>query len=195
MSVRRQDVTFSVSPPDPAQGDSGGPPGRPSEEDERASGAISHDPSGAGEPPDDAPPPPPTATPSPRWLVVLAWSTGPAGLYALLGLAHAALVEWNLSVDVGFGRSLAFWVGSIYLALLAWGFLPRRPDAWYARRGPLLCALALGLAGFVICGAYTGLWLAAHWVPAVGVPVAASIAVLIVAAVGVLWLAGREDRG
>jgi hypothetical protein len=127
--------------------------------------------------------------------VVLAWSTGPAALYALLSLAHAALVERILSVDVGFGRSLAFWVGSICLALLAWGFLPRRPDAWYARRGPILGALAIGLVGLVVCGAFTGLWLAAHWVPAIGVPVVASVAVLVVAAVGVLWLAGRADRG
>ena len=136
----------------------------------------------------------PTASPAPRWLVVLAWSTGPAALYALLSLAHAAFVERILSVEVGFGRSLAFWIGSIYLALLAWGFLPRRPGAWYARRGPVLGALALGLVGLVVCGAFTGLWLAGHWVPVIGVPVTASIVVLLVAAVGVLWLAGRDDR-
>ena len=128
-----------------------------------------------------------------RSLVIAAWATGPAALYALASLAHALLVERNLSVDVGFGRSLAFWIGSIYLALLAWGFLPRRPDAWYARRRPVLVALALGLVGLAACGAYTGLWLVGHWVPSVGVPVAASIVVLLVAAVGVLWLAGRDD--
>lgn len=137
----------------------------------------------------------------PRWLVLLAWSTGPAALYALASLAHAAFVERVLGVDVGFGRSLAFWVGSIYLALLTWGFLPRRADAWYARRRNVLIALAIGLVGVLVCGTFTGLWLAAHWVPAVGVPVVASILVLLAAAVGVLWLAsgdggrGTGDRG
>jgi hypothetical protein len=155
-------------------------------------------------PPPHAPAPPPSppaesaevAIPaaSPRWLVVLAWSTGPAAVYALASLAHAAFVERILSVDVAFGRSLAFWIGSIYLALLAWGFLPRRPAAWYARRRPVVGALALGLAGTLVCGAYTGLWLAGHWVPAIGVPVTASAVVLLVAAVGVLLLA-RGDRG
>lgn len=132
------------------------------------------------------------ASSAPRWLVLLAWSTGPAALYVLASLAHAAFVERILSVDVGFGRSLAFWVGSIYLALLTWGFLPRRPDAWYARRRNVLVALVVGLAGVVVCGTFTGLWLAAHWVPGIGTPVVASILVLVVAAVGVLWLAGRE---
>src|SRR5687768_17528778 len=129
---------------------------------------------------------------TPRWVVLLAWSTGPAALYALASLAHAAVVERILSVDVGFGRSLAFWVGSIYLALLTWGFLPRRPDAWYARRRTVLAVLTLGLAGVAVCGTFTALWLAGHWVPAIGVPVTASIVVLLVAAVVVLWLAGRE---
>ena len=124
---------------------------------------------------------------------MLAWSTGPGALYALASLAHAAIVERILSVDVGFGRSLAFWVGAIYLALLTWGFLPHRADAWYARRRNVLIALAIGLVGVVVCGAFTGLWLAAHWTPAIGVPVTASIVVLLVAAVVVLWLAGRDD--
>lgn len=130
----------------------------------------------------------------PRWLVILAWSTGLAGLYALAGLLHAALVERILSVDVGFGRGLAFWVGAVYLALLGWGFLPARPIGWYARRRPALAALAVGVAGALVCAVFTGLWLAAHWVPSVGVPVTLSIAVLLVAAVGVLWLAGRDER-
>jgi hypothetical protein len=130
----------------------------------------------------------------PRWLVILGWSTGLAGLYALTGLLHAALVERILSVDVGFGRGLAFWVGAVYLALLGWGFLPARPTGWYARRRPVVAALAVGVVGAVVCAAFTGLWLAAHWVPAVGVPVTVSIAVLLVAAVGVLWLAGRDER-
>jgi hypothetical protein len=134
------------------------------------------------------------ASPSPRWLVILAWSTGPAALYALLSLAHAAVVERILSVDVGFGRSLAFWIGAIYLALLAWGFLPRVPRGWYAARRAVLPLLALGLVGAVVCGGFTALWLPAHWVPATGVPVAASLVILLVAAVGVLWLAGRDDR-
>src|SRR4051794_6504739 len=134
------------------------------------------------------------AVPStPRWLVILAWSTGPAALYALLSLAHAALVERSLSVDVGFGRSLAFWVGAIYLALAGWGFFPAGPDRWYARRPLVLGMLALGVAGFVVCGAFTGLWLSAHWVPSTGAPVVASVAVLLLSALGVLWLAGRED--
>ena len=101
--------------------------------------------------------------------MVLAWSTGPAAVYALTSLSQAAVVERILSVDVGFGRSLAFWIGSIYLGLLAWGFLPRRPGAWYARRRPVIGALALGLVGVVVCGAFTILWLAGHWVPAIGV--------------------------
>jgi hypothetical protein len=135
----------------------------------------------------------PTGPPgAPRWLVILAWSTGLAGLYALASLAHAALIERILSVDVGFGRSLAFWVGTIYLALLGWGFLPARPGGRYTQRPAVLAALAVGLLATVVCGTYTALWLAAHWVPAVGGPVTASIAVLVVAAVGVLWLAGRD---
>ena len=132
--------------------------------------------------------------PAPRWLVILAYSTGLAGFYALVSFAHAAFVERLLSVDVGFGRALAFWIGSIYLALLTWGFLPARPDGWYARRRPVLVALVTGLVGAVASGAFTVLWLVAHWVPAVGVPVTASIAVLLVAAVGVLWLAARDER-
>ena len=136
----------------------------------------------------------PAVSLAPRWLVVLAWSTGLAGLYALASLAHAAFVEQILTVDVGFGRGLAFWIGSIYLALLAWGFMPARPGAWYARRRLILAALIVGLLSATVCGAFTGLWLAAHWVPAVGVPVTASIAVLLVVAVAVLWLAGRERR-
>jgi hypothetical protein len=131
---------------------------------------------------------------APRWLVIVAWSTGLAGLYALLGLAHAALIERMLSVDVGFGRSLAFWIGSIYLLLLGWGFVPARPVGWYAARRLVLTALGVGLVALAVCGAFTGLWLASHWAPSVGVPVTLSIAVLAAAAVGVLWLAGHEDR-
>jgi hypothetical protein len=132
--------------------------------------------------------------PAPRWLVTLAWSTGPAGLYVLVSFAHAAFVERIFGVDVAFGRALAFWVGSIYLALLGWGFLPARPTAWYARWRPALAALTVGLGAAVACGAVTVLWLVAHWVPAVGLPVTTSIVVLLVAAVGVLWLAARDER-
>lgn len=131
---------------------------------------------------------------SPRWLVIVAWSTGLAGLYALLSLVHAAVIERNLSVDVGFGRSLAFWIGSIYLLLLGWGFVPARPAGRYAARSLVLAALAVGVLGVVVCGTFTGLWLASHWVASVGGPVTVSIAVLTVAAVAVLWLAGHEDR-
>ena len=130
----------------------------------------------------------------PRWLVILAWSTGLTALYAMLSLAHAALVEHILSVDVAFGRSLAFWVGAIYLGLLGWGFLPARPAGWYARRPWVLAMLALGTIGVAVCGAVGALWLAGHWVASVGGPVTASVVVLVVAALGVLWLAGREDR-
>jgi len=129
-----------------------------------------------------------------RWRVILAWSIGPAAAYALLSLAHAALVERILSVDVGFGRSLAFWVGAIYLALFGWGFLPARPVGRYARRPVIIGLLVLGVVGFVVCGAYTGLWLAGHWVASVGGPVTASMLVVTLAALGVLWLAGREDQ-
>jgi hypothetical protein len=131
---------------------------------------------------------------APRWTVILAWSTGPAGLYALLGLAHAAFVEQILSVDVGFGRTLAFWIGSIYLALPIWGFLPRHLNVWYARRRWLTVALAVGAVGAVTSTVYAALWLRTHWVASVGGPVVAAIAVLVVAATGVLWLAGRDDR-
>jgi hypothetical protein len=124
---------------------------------------------------------------------MLAWSLGPAGLYALLSLLHAALVERNVSVDVGFGRSLAFWVGSVYLALLGWGFVPAHPTGWYARRRVVFAMLVPGAIGFLVCGSFTGLWLAGHWVSAVGGPVTVSGVVLVVVAVGVLWLAGREE--
>jgi len=200
--MRRQDVTSSVSPPDPSRtpvgSDSGAPEGPDTGPVGPPAGGAStpaRPANPADQPPDTSGDPPATApSPAPRWLVILAWSTGPAALYALASLAHAALVEGILSVDVGFGRSLAFWVGTIYLALLAWGFLPRRPDAWYAHRRPVVALLALGLIGTIVCGALTVLWLRAHWVPCIGVPVTVSIVVLLVAAVGVLWLAGRDDR-
>lgn len=163
-------------------------------------------PSRAAQEPSAQPPAPgPTTTAEPpqisttsqrqvhRWLVVVAWSLGPAALYALLGLAHAAFVERILSVDVGFGRSLAFWVGAIYLALLSWGFFPARPDGWYARQPLVLGLTGAGLVGLTVCGAFTVLWLASHWVAAVGTPVLASILVLLLAAVAVLWLAGRDQ--
>src|SRR4051812_14242857 len=113
-AMRRQDVTSSVTASDsrlaPRGGDSG-PSGAAAAGAEATPGRRSV----APEQPPDSPrgPPEAPASPSPRWLVVLAWSTGPAALYTLLSLAHAAVVERILSVDVGFGRSLAFWVGSI----------------------------------------------------------------------------------
>ncbi|MCC7372372.1 MAG: hypothetical protein IT306_28420 [Chloroflexi bacterium] len=130
----------------------------------------------------------------PRGVVIVAWSLGLAGLYALLSLLHAALFQQILTVDVGFGRSFAFWIGSLYLLLLGWGFVPRTPNGWYARRLPTLAALGVGLAALAVCGTYTALGLAARWTPAVGGPVSLSVAVLIVAAGGVVWLADREDR-
>lgn len=131
---------------------------------------------------------------APRWLVVLAWATGPAGLYVLLSLAHAAVIERVLTVDVAFGRSLAFWVGATYLALLAWAFLPPRPRGRWAGRGVLAAWLVLGGAGACASVVFGALWLTTHWVTAVGLPVVASLAVLVVAAVGVLRLAAHDDR-
>jgi hypothetical protein len=130
---------------------------------------------------------------APRWLVILAWSGGPAAVYALLGLAHAALVERSLTVEIGFGRSLAFGVGALYIALPLWGFLPRHPRGWYARRGPLLASGLVGILGLAVCGGFTIAWLAAHWNPAVGIPVTASILALAVAAVVTLWFASRGE--
>lgn len=130
----------------------------------------------------------------PRWLVILAWSTGPAGLYTMLGLIHAAVVERILSVDVGFGRSLAFWVAALYLALPLWGFLPRRPGGWYAHRRPVYVALGTGLGSALVASGLTVAWLARHWNPAVALPVLASIAVLAVAAVLTLRLAARAEE-
>lgn len=126
--------------------------------------------------------------------MVLALATGPSALYMLLSLAHAALVERSLTVDVGFGRTLAFWVGSTYLALLAWGFLPRQPSGRYARRSVVLAAVGVGVVGGAVSVGFAGFWLASHWVPSVGGPVIVSLVVLVAAAVGVLRLAARDDR-
>jgi hypothetical protein len=157
------------------------------------SASVSRTDTPAAEPPEPVPEAP-AGWLGPRWLLILAWSIGPAAAYALVGLLHAALVEDILSVDVGFGRGLAFWIVSIYLALLTWGFLPARPTGWYARRQPVLAMLAVGVIGALVCGGFTGLWLMAHWSPAIGVPVVGSMVVLLAAGVGVLWLAGRADR-
>jgi len=129
-----------------------------------------------------------------RSLVVAAWSLGPAALYGVAALAHAAFVERSLTVDVAFGRLLAFAVTAIYLALLLWGFLPSRPTGWYARRRLVLAMLAIGLVGVVSWAIVSGLWLRAHWVPGVAGPVIGSIVVLAVAAVLTLRLAAHEDR-
>jgi hypothetical protein len=124
--------------------------------------------------------------------VITAWALGLAGLYGLGSFAHAALVERSLSIDVAFGRSLGFWVGAVYLALPLWGFLPARPTGWYARRAVVLASGSVGTVCAAISLVYDALWLRAHWVSAVGLPVTGSLAVLVVAAVGVLWLAGRQ---
>jgi hypothetical protein len=113
-------------------------------------------------------------------------------VYVLASLAQATLVERNVSVDIGFGRSLAFWIGAIYLALPQWGFLPARPLGWYARRPVILAAGTIGLVGAIVSAVYTVLWLGGHWQTSVGLPVVGSIAVLLVAATVTLWLAGRE---
>lgn len=131
---------------------------------------------------------------APRWLVVLGWATGPAALYALLGLAHAALVERVLTVDVGFGRTLAYWVGSAYLALPLWAFLPPQPTHWFAHRRPTIIAVGIGLLGGAVSVGFAALWIVARWAPAVGVPVVLSLAVLLAGAVIVLRLAARDDR-
>src|SRR3954451_15228728 len=123
-----------------------------------------------------------------RWLVITAWSTGPAAFYVLLSLAQAALVERILTVDVGFGRSLAFWVATTYLALLGWGFLPAQPPGRFVQRRVVFGLIGLGLVGALVCGAFTGLWLAGHWVGSVVGPVTVSAVVLVLAALGVLWL-------
>lgn len=150
--------------------------------------------------------PPPTAAPAtpsaartraagtaPRWLVVLAWSTGPAALYALLGLVHAALVERSLTLDVGFGRSLAFWVGAVYLALPLWAFLSARPSGWYARRGPIGAASMLGALGLVVCGGFTVVWTLARWSPRVGFAIVLSLIALAATAGLTLWFASRAE--
>ena len=133
--------------------------------------------------------------PAPRWLVILAWSSGPAAVYALLGLLHAALIERALSVEVGFGRSLAFWVAALYLALPLWGFLPRRPSGWYARRPVARGALLVGLVGAVVCGGFAVTWLVRHGTATVAIPVLGSVAVLALLAGLTLRLADRAEDG
>jgi hypothetical protein len=136
----------------------------------------------------------PIRAPAARWLIVASWSTGPAAVYVLAALAHAALVERNLTVDIGFGRTLAFWIGAIYLALPLWGFLPARPSGWYARRSVVAPIAGIGVVGGLVSAAYAALWLGGHWVTSVGTPVLGSLVVLIVAGTFTLWLAGREER-
>ena len=131
---------------------------------------------------------------SPRWLVVAVWALGPAGVYWLASLAHAALVERSLGVDVAFGRSLGFWIGAIYLALPLWGFLPARPSGWYARRRAVLIVGAVGAIGLLAAAISGALWLPGHWIGSVGLPVVGSIVVLLIAATFTLWLASRHDR-
>lgn len=125
-------------------------------------------------------------------MLVAVWSLGPAGLYTLASLGQAALVERSLTVEVGFGRSLAFWIGAIYLALPLWGFLPARSTGWYARRSAIVALGTLGGLGVVASAVLLGLWLPAHWVGSVGVPVVGSIVVLALGAIAVLGLAGRQ---
>jgi hypothetical protein len=130
----------------------------------------------------------------PRGLVILGWSSGPAAAYALLGLLHAALVERMINVDIGFGRSLAFWVLTLYIALPLWGFLPSSPRRWYARRRTVQAALLLGILGTLVCGGFTVAWLAAHWSWRAGPPVVASLVVVGIAAAVTLRFASREEE-
>ncbi|MCC6176501.1 MAG: hypothetical protein IT305_14435 [Chloroflexi bacterium] len=141
---------------------------------------------------EDAPNPGRAASHAPRWRVVIGWSLGPAAVYAFVSLLQA-LAEGHLTVDVGFGRSLAFWVGTTYLALILWGFLPAAPHGWYARPRALMTLSALGALGVAVCGGFLALWLADHWQASVGTPVLLALAVVLVAALGTLWLAGRAD--
>src|SRR5215212_6211050 len=135
MGMSRQDVTSSVSDVGDAQNRAGGTEPVSQQSTATRSDAPVGPPETAGS----------AHAPMSRRRVILAWSLGPAAAYALLSLAHAALVERILSIDVGFGRSLAFWVGTIYLALLGWGFLPARPVGWYAQRRLVIVMLALGV--------------------------------------------------
>lgn len=142
---------------------------------------------------DTAQPPPSRSVP--RRLVMVAWATGPAGAYALLSMAHALLVERSLNVDVGFGRALAYWVLSAYLALLLWGFLPRRPPPRLAHPGVAYPLLGVGALGLLVCGGLTLAWLGARWNPGVGIPVLGALVVMLTAAVGTLWIADRAEPG
>lgn len=146
----------------------------------------------AAEPIDESNPLVSAANSSRRWLAIVAWSSGSAAAYALVGLVHAA-AEGVLDVDVGFGRSLAFWVGTVYLALGLWGFLPRRPTAWYSRPRPLVAAGLLGAVGTIVCGGYTVAWLAAHWSAAIGTPVLITLLALAAMISLTMWIAGQED--
>ena len=125
--------------------------------------------------------------------MLVAWATGPAALYALSSLAHALLVERSLTVDVGFGRSLAFWVVSVYLALALWGFLPRQPSAGYARQRVSYPLLGVGLVGLLVCGGFTVAWLAARWSSGVTAPVLGALVVMLAAGIGTLWLADHTE--
>ena len=72
------------------------------------------------------------------------------------------------------------------------GRLPAQPTGRYAARPLVYAMLAVGSLALAVCGTYTGLWLASHWVPVGGRPGDGVMAVLMAAAVGVLWLAGRR---
>jgi hypothetical protein len=144
----------------------------------------------AGAEADNSKPPPGL----PRRLVIAAWATGPAAVYALLSLAHALLIEGVLTVDIGFGRSLAFWVVATYLALLLWGFLPPAPSARVARPAVVYPLLGVGMLGLLICGGFTLAWLAAHWRASVGVSVLGSLVAMVLAGLGTLWIADRTER-
>jgi len=127
--------------------------------------------------------------------VVVAWSSAPAALYALLGLVHAALVERSLTLDVGFGRSLAFWVGTVYLALPLWAFLSARPSGWYARRGAIVATSMVGGLGLLVCGGFTLAWSVARWNGRIGLPIVLSLIALAATAGLTLWFASREGPG
>lgn len=132
---------------------------------------------------------------APRWLVVLGWSAGPASAYVLLSLAHAGLVERQLTVDIGFGRTLAFWVTALYIGLPLWGFLPSGPGGWYARPYVVFAWLAVGAAGLITACGFTIAWLPRHWVSRVGWPVVACLALMVIATGVTLWVASRSTSG
>lgn len=132
------------------------------------------------------------AWPPSRSSVVVAWATGAAGAYVLLSMLHAVGVERLISVDIAFGRSLAFWVTSLYVGLPLWALLPREPSGWYACRRIVAVGLVTGALGALVCAGVLIAWLARRWNPSVGWPVVGSLLAVLVVAAACLWIASRD---